>query len=316
MLLNREDIDEQRWNAFVEHSPQGYIYHYTWYLDIVCPNWKAIIIKNSQEWLAIMPLNIKKKWGISYIFQPPLTQFLGILFKPQDSKMEKTLSDKKDWVNEIIEYTPKQIKLFNYNFSPHFDYAFPFYWHKYQLFTRYNYELDLTQGVPNLMENLHTKTRYYIKKHQKQQDITIESSSDIEVFIELQKKANRSFVNSYLLDTVRNLYQKAYLQNKTTILLAKAQNKILTGAIFMKEKQNWINLYGSLKNSQESDKRATEILLWKAIEMATENGDKRFDFEGSMIEGVERFYRKFGGKPIPYLNIQKNVIPLLNWIKR
>jgi hypothetical protein len=316
MLFKRQDIDDEKWNAFVESSPQGYIYHYTWYLDIVCPNWEAVIVKNSQEWLAIMPLNIKKKWSISYILQPPLTQFLGILFKPQDSKMEKTLSDKKDWVNEIILSIPKKIKLFNYNFSPYFDYALPFYWHKHQLFTRYNYELDLSAGKDKLLENLHTKTRYQIKKAEKENNVVIEVSSDIGSFINEHKKTGRTFLNINILSLITALYEKAYISDKSTLLIAKSQDKILTGAVFMKYKKSWINLYGSLKTHQESQKRPTEILLWKAIEMAIESGAKRFDFEGSMIEGVERFYRKFGGKPVPYLNIQKNHIPLLKWIKK
>lgn len=316
MLVSRQDIDDEKWNAFVERSPQGYMYHYTWYLDIVCPNWKAIIVKNSQEWLAVMPLNIQQKWGISYILQPLLTQFLGILFKPQDSKMEKTLSDKKDWVTEIISHIPKKVKVFNYNFSPYFDYPLPFYWCKYQLFTRYNYELDLSIGMDKLLENLHTKTRYQIKKNEKDNNVFIEDSCDIEFFIYTQKKTNRHFLNESIFSTITELYKKGYEQKKSTLLLAKSQDKILTGAVFMKDKKSWINLHGSLKNTQESEKRATEILLWKAIQIALESGATRFDFEGSMIEGVERFYRKFGGKPIPYLNIQKNTIPLLKWIKR
>lgn len=316
MLFNRQDIDDHQWNTFVERSPQGYIYHYTWYLDVVCPNWKAIIIKNSQEWLAVMPLNIKTKWGIQAILQPLLTQFLGILFVPQSSKTEKALSDKKEWINEIIAYIPPKIKLFNYNFSPYFDYAFPFYWHKYQLFTRYNYELNLSEGIDKLLENLHTKTRYYLKKAEKEQQVQIEISTDLDLLLYEQKKANRNFLTSSILSTVAELYQKAYSHDKATLLIAKSKNKFLTGSIFMKDKDSWINLYGSLKNEQESEKRATEILLWKAIQMATQNKAKRFDFEGSMIEGVERFYRKFGGSPVPYLNIQKNSIPFLKYIKR
>jgi hypothetical protein len=44
--------------------------------------------------------------------------------------------------------------------------------------------------------------------------------------------------------------------------------------------------------------------MWNAIKIASEN-TKRFDFEGSMIENVERFFRSFGAVPIPYYNIKK-----------
>lgn len=312
MLLDRQDIDEVQWNTFVENSPQGYIYHYTWYLDAVCPNWKAIIVKNSQEWLAVMPLNIQKKWGISYIFQPMLTQFLGILFTPQnDSKPVKYLSDKKEWVNEIIARIPDKVKIFNYNFSPYFDYPLPFYWKKYTLLTRYNYELDLTQGIDKIIENLQPRTRRYIRQVEREQEIIVQNSTDIEKFIVEQKKNQRKFINDRLSSIVAVLYQKAYTQGRAILLTAHSKDKMLTGTLFMQHKESWISLYGSLKNHSESQTKATEILLWKAIKIATENGAKRFDFEGSMIEGVEHFCRKFGGKPVPYLNIQKYGIPFL-----
>ena len=36
------------------------------------------------------------------------------------------------------------------------------------------------------------------------------------------------------------------------------------------------------------------LLMWKSIELASEKVDL-FDFEGTMKESVERFFRGFGG---------------------
>jgi len=40
-----------------------------------------------------------------------------------------------------------------------------------------------------------------------------------------------------------------------------------------------------------------------------------FDFEGSMIEPVERFFRSFGAQRVPYFGITKNrhLFKLLNF---
>jgi hypothetical protein len=46
------------------------------------------------------------------------------------------------------------------------------------------------------------------------------------------------------------------------------------------------------------------LLLWEAIQWAMESG-RIFDFEGSMIEPVERFFRTFGAHQVPILNIHK-----------
>lgn len=46
------------------------------------------------------------------------------------------------------------------------------------------------------------------------------------------------------------------------------------------------------------------LLLSKAIrDASSEKGI--FDFEGSMIESIATFFRKFGAEPTPYFNISK-----------
>jgi len=44
---------------------------------------------------------------------------------------------------------------------------------------------------------------------------------------------------------------------------------------------------------------AGSLVLWSAVEAAAERGTG-FDFEGSMLRPVERYFRSFGGAPAPY----------------
>jgi lipid II:glycine glycyltransferase (peptidoglycan interpeptide bridge formation enzyme) len=47
-------------------------------------------------------------------------------------------------------------------------------------------------------------------------------------------------------------------------------------------------------------------LLWHCIKEAKARGNACFDMEGSMDQGVERFFRGFGGQRELYLTLQKN----------
>jgi len=47
---------------------------------------------------------------------------------------------------------------------------------------------------------------------------------------------------------------------------------------------------------------AQNFLLWEAIRFASSRGI-RFDFEGSMIEPIERVFRAFGARQVPYLQV-------------
>ena len=50
---------------------------------------------------------------------------------------------------------------------------------------------------------------------------------------------------------------------------------------------------------------ATSLLMWEAIRWASEQG-KQFDFEGSIVEPIERFVRSFGARQTPFFKIEKH----------
>lgn len=49
---------------------------------------------------------------------------------------------------------------------------------------------------------------------------------------------------------------------------------------------------------------ASSLCIWDAIRFAS-GVARTFDFEGSVLEPVERFFRGFGGRPQPYFFVQK-----------
>lgn len=49
---------------------------------------------------------------------------------------------------------------------------------------------------------------------------------------------------------------------------------------------------------------AGSLVMWEAISFAS-TVSRQFDFEGSMIEPVERFFRAFGGEPVSFFSISK-----------
>ena len=52
------------------------------------------------------------------------------------------------------------------------------------------------------------------------------------------------------------------------------------------------------------------LIIWEAIKIAKQHSTI-FDFEGSMIEPIERFFLGFGSTPKPYLNIVKDKLPFV-----
>ena len=63
-------------------------------------------------------------------------------------------------------------------------------------------------------------------------------------------------------------------------------------------------------NKQSGVQGVNNLLVQKSIEKAKDLGCKTFDFEGSMLKGVEKFFRSFGPELVPYFTVNKASLPL------
>ncbi|RMG75312.1 MAG: GNAT family N-acetyltransferase, partial [Bacteroidetes bacterium] len=90
---------------------------------------------------------------------------------------------------------------------------------------------------------------------------------------------------------------------------------LMAAALFATYQDRTLYLMGAYHPDQGRS-GAMPALMWDAMARAQREGSRLFDFEGSMIEGVAQFFRKFGAHPVPYLQIRKNQLPLLvRWMQ-
>ena len=73
--LKHNEIDFELWDERVRSSIGGFPYAYSWYLNVVSPNWEAIV---SEDYEFLMPLPVKRKYLFRYLIQPAYTQQLGV----------------------------------------------------------------------------------------------------------------------------------------------------------------------------------------------------------------------------------------------
>jgi lipid II:glycine glycyltransferase (peptidoglycan interpeptide bridge formation enzyme) len=80
------------------------------------------------------------------------------------------------------------------------------------------------------------------------------------------------------------------------------------------DKNNCYYLLGGV-NKNSGIQGINNLLIQKSIEKAKEVGCKTFDFEGSMLKGVEKFFRGFGPELVPYYTVNKATLPLEIFLK-
>lgn len=167
-------------------------------------------------------------------------------------------------------------------------------------------QIDLTKSEEELLEKMHHKTRYNIKKATKN-GLKIIISSEIERFSEFWHKCSfkrRVFFLS-LKKEIFALYKT--FEEKTDLLFAYYKGE-LAAAVFLIHSDK-VSYYMYAASSEHGKKLfAPTLIAWEAIRLSKTRSSKIFDFEGiyddrfpiKSWKGFSRFKKSFGGEEISY----------------
>ncbi|OGH09733.1 MAG: hypothetical protein A2152_03930, partial [Candidatus Levybacteria bacterium RBG_16_35_6] len=162
------------------------------------------------------------------------------------------------------------------------------------LFTRFNFELDLTKTEEELLKNMHPKTRYNIKIAQKHNVKIIEDNSD-KAFLQYLKLTRETTRRQGFFAHTENYHrlmweslklkdnsQKIDTNHLTAhIFLAKLQKETLVAWILFVYKDTLYYPYGA-SSIYHRETMASNLMMWEAIKYGKKLGLKKFDMWGSL----------------------------------
>ena len=306
-------FDHKKVRDFISRSPQGTIFSCPEWLEAVAPgNWDYIIVEEKKEIRICMPIIMTKKYGFSILGMPPLTQSLGILLPPEEGKYAEELSRNINRMRDLLIQIPKY-SYFKQRFHPSFKNWLPFYWHRYKQTTRYTYILQDLTDINSVWNGFRSNIRQEIRKAEKQ--ILIEKSDDFNALkfcinSTFQRQGKKKF-DFKILDRI---YQTCNKLNCGKIFLAKNKSGDICGAIYIiwDNKSSYYLCGGSPKQFRTTGSMSS--LIWDAIKFSSKM-TKQFNFEGSMIKPIERFFRGFGARQVPYFEIYRSESVIIDLYK-
>jgi glycosyltransferase involved in cell wall biosynthesis len=300
---NRSDKIKYREFSKKEKVP---IFSQPWWLDAVCreDNWEVIIIEKGGNIFATMPYVTRKKYGQLIISQPILTQTLGIYFNyPRNQKYYKKLSFEKEMIEKILQKLPKFAK-----FDKSFDFKntnlLPFYWAGFDLKVKYTYVIESIK-IEDLEKNFETDIRRRRRKAY-EAGIEVYEGDDIEKFYKLNEM---TFVRQgrempYSFKFIENLYKNCKENNACKMFFAKDKDgTVIAGNFLIYDETTVYYLMGGI-DPKYKDLGGMDVVQFESIKFAL-GSDRKFNFEGSMIESIEKYFRSFGAIQKPYFNISK-----------
>jgi len=291
-IIHNQNIDYQLWDACIERSTEKKIYVYSWFLSVASTDWCAIIYDNYK---VVMPLFINRKFGIKYLYKPLLIQQLGIF---GDSENVEAIKD------VFWNFLQKKIKFADFQVN------------KSSLPSNLNLEigeqtnllLPLNLPFSELFLNYSTGTKRNIKKAEKSY-LFFDEKISISELIELKKKVITTKPTSIFWEKLQNLYaladRKLYelkvygVKNEKDELIAAAAWVIFNKSAYY---------FTSASNEEGKEKFAMFMIVNNFVKQHA-NSDLTIDFEGSMLEGIARFYRGFNAIQEPYSRVKYNNLP-------
>lgn len=291
-------------------SAPGTIWVQPWWLDAVAPGaWNEVVVEQAGTVLARLPYVARKRHGFTFLVMPPLTQHLGPWLHSSGGKDLNRLAEEKRLMTSLIDGLPA-FDTFTQKFHHSVSNWLPFRWQGFEQTTRYTYVLEQLGDLDAVWKGMRENIRREVRKAAK--SVVLRDEPGLDAFLDVNEKtfSRQGLKMPYSRDFVYRLDQACAGQGCRRIFLAEdAQGQLHAGVYIVWDAQAAYYLMGGADPDLRSS-GATSLLLWEAIQFAA-TVTQAFDFAGSMIEAVERFFRAFGASQKPYSEVSKITSPLV-----
>jgi len=297
---------KDRYRRFCQQEDTIPIFSRDWWLDAVCGDaWDVCMVEQGGNVIATMPYHFRKKYGQLIISHPPLTQTLGPWLNPSAEGPAKRLKREKAIFTELIRQLPK-FKHFRQNWHHSVTNWLPFYWKGFHQTTKYTYRLPELVDLDIIWSGFRENIKGDIRKAETRYSLQVRDDLSIEDFLDLNRQTfeRQNIPLPYSREFVFKLDNSCRVNGVRKIFIAEDGIGQRHAAVYLVwDKRSAYYLMGG-GNPKLRTSGATSLCMWEAIKFAA-TVTKSFDFEGSMIEPVEKFFRAFGAIQTPYFSIQK-----------
>lgn len=301
--------DKELFKIFSETYQLPLFHTYDWWNECF-ETWDVVHIRMDHYQL-LFPYIPEKKWGFKLIRNPHLTPYSGFIFTP----------------NTPLEIQEALISELLVNKFPRFDYldidfaiGMEMKMYSKLLKTRNKVTHLLTLSTPEtIFNNFKPALQRQIRKAQRNK-LFIQESDSVDQFYELYKKTfqKQQLKVPIKKEQIAKQFDVLKRLNRGKILLVFDEEKNAHAAMVLAFDHEFAYYLLGGTNHQFNGSGAMSLLLWHAIQLSTEMNLKQFDFEGSMIPNVSRYFKNFSANEVHYINvhvINSRLMGLLKGVK-
>ena len=309
---------KQRYREFCEGNPEVSIFMQPWWLDIVCDgaaNWDVAMVEKGGLVMGIWPYFLKRKLGFKGIGMPPFTPYMGFkLFYPPNQKTTTRISYENKTVAGLNYQLPR-VSFIEQHLLLDTKSWLPLHWLKFDETTRYTYIINDISQIEQVFENYAYQTKNAIRKASNSITVTISNQTESLFRLLIMTYGKNRIAVPFNQLKLEALFEKCRERGCGYLFQAEDKSGQVHAARFIINDQDTLFSPLAANDTNLQASQAMSLLNWEIIRHFAEKGYKKFDFCGSMIAGVEHFNRRFGGQPVPYFRVTKELSAIYFWLR-
>lgn len=282
------------WDELVRRSPQGTLFCRPWWLRAACgADFRILAYFDGGNIVGGIPLYFRRRWPFTVCTMPPLTPSLGPVLEPLEGRRVARLS-RENQLLKIIASRVGELRVFCQNFHYSLQNWLPFRWAGFRQTSRVTYVLEHLSDEEALWADLRANIRTDIRKARRQ-GIRVVPTTPETVFAQVRKTFARQnlrlpFTQEYYL----RIASAVRVNGAGEFFAAIDPLERVHSALLIVWDSKCAYSLALAGHPELRTSGATSLLMWELIKFSAGKSEL-FDFEGSSVEKIERFFRAFGG---------------------
>ena len=295
------------YEALLATSRQRSVFAESWWLDATCGSpdgWRPnLLLDANGDAKAAWPMPTRATSHGAIAAGAPYTPFLGPLLPDREAGVARVSAD-VDLLEQLAQLVADHAHV-EAACMPELDYWTPLSWHGFTQTTRTTWRIAAGATPDQVRAGMRKGTRSTLSAGERDQLAVTAGTVD-----DLLTACEATFAAQDASDVpARTVLERVARQSVErgrgeVLAVHTTGGELASAGLFVwDDRHTW-----NLANGRIADSGATgapTVLLWHAIGRALERG-AGFDFEGSMLQPVEKFVRGFGGEPVAYSVVRRS----------
>ncbi len=297
-----EASELEDWDKLVEASPQGSLFCRSWWLKAIAPQSRILGYFEGSHLAAGIPVMWQRRFGLHICGMPKYNPSWGVVMEPLIGNRFEVASREIQIMKAIAGELAKQ-RMFYQSFHPSILNWLPFHWNGFTQTARVTYIIEDLSDLDRVWDGFSHSIKGEIRKATRLGLILEPCELGV-----VHEAARQSFQRQRLArPSTANLnavYEVARENGAAQCFAVRdGEGRVHAANLLVWDSKAAYFLAGGADPKLRTS-GATSFIIWGLIQFAALR-TKSFDFEGSVIPSIERFFRSFGARQVPYNWVMK-----------